>query len=57
MVHESKGIDIIRERLKLLEQKTGKPARLEVRDLHNDEMKATGTKVIITIPYYNPEET
>ncbi|MEK7227042.1 MAG: histidine kinase, partial [Bacteroidota bacterium] len=56
MVHESKGIDIIRERLKLLEQKTGKPARLEMEDLFNAENKATGTKIIITIPYYNPDE-
>ena len=55
MVHESKGMNIIRERLKLLEQKTGKPARLEVMDIENGESR--GTKVIITIPYYNPEES
>lgn len=57
MVHESKGIHIIRERLKLLEQKTGKPARLEMQDLYNDKQEASGTRVIITIPYYNPEES
>lgn len=56
MVHESKGISIIKERLKLLEQKTGKPAGLEVKDIYNEKNEATGTKVIITIPYYNPEE-
>jgi len=56
MVHESKGIGIIRERLQLLEQKTGKPARLEVNDLYDQQQQATGTKVIITIPYYNPEK-
>jgi ligand-binding sensor domain-containing protein len=57
MVHESKGIGIIKERLKLLEQKTGKPAGLEMKDIYNEKNEATGTKVIITIPYYNPEET
>ena len=56
MVHESKGIGIIRERLELLQQKTGKPASLKIEDTYlNNE--ATGTKVIITIPYYNPEES
>ncbi len=56
MVHESKGIGIIRERLALLQQKTGKPASLEIEDIYTGN-EATGTKVIITIPYYNPEES
>jgi ligand-binding sensor domain-containing protein/putative methionine-R-sulfoxide reductase with GAF domain len=56
MVHESKGINIIRERLDLLQQKTGKPASLEIKDMYMNN-KATGTRVIITIPYYNPEES
>lgn len=56
MVHESKGINIIKERLDLLQQKTGKPAHVEINDLYNTS-KATGTRVIITIPYYNPEES
>lgn len=51
MIHESKGINIIKERLQLLQQKTGKPASLVFED-----MADAGTKVIITIPYYNPEE-
>ncbi|HEX7844485.1 MAG TPA: histidine kinase [Chitinophagaceae bacterium] len=57
MVHESKGIHIIRERLDLLQQKTGKPANVEIKDLVDENKEAAGTKVIITIPYYNPEET
>jgi hypothetical protein len=57
IVHHSKGIAIIKERLSLLQQKTGKPAHLEVKDLYNQEGESTGTKVIITIPYYNPEES
>ena len=52
MMHESKGINIIKERLELLQQKTGKQASLEFKDKTDG-----GTKVIITIPYYNPEET
>lgn len=55
-MHESKGMGIIRERLRLLEQKTGKPATLEIEDL-KDEKGATGTRVILTIPYYNPDVT
>ncbi len=51
MVHESKGIGIIRERLQLLQQKTGKPASINFEDVH-----PSGTRVTINIPYYNPEE-
>jgi len=50
-VHESKGIDIIKERLHLLQQKTGKPASINFDDVH-----PSGTRVTINIPYYNPEE-
>lgn len=50
-VHESKGIGIIRERLHLLQQKTGKPASVNFEDI-----EPSGTRVIINIPYYNPEE-
>jgi ligand-binding sensor domain-containing protein len=53
--HTSKGIGIIRERLTLMEQKTGKPASVEVTDKTNEAHQAVGTKVTITIPYYNPE--
>jgi LytS/YehU family sensor histidine kinase len=56
-LHESKGIGIIQERLNLMQQKTGKPATVEIIDLSNNLNQATGTKVIITIPYYNPEES
>jgi LytS/YehU family sensor histidine kinase len=57
MMHESKGINIIKQRLNLLQQKTGKPAYVEISDLYNSKNESTGTKVIITIPYYNPEES
>lgn len=57
IIHESKGIGIIEERLNLMQQKTGKPAKVEIVDLFNNLNQATGTKVIITIPYYNPEQS
>ncbi len=56
-VHESKGISIIKERLGLLQQKTGKPAGLEITDLMNDSNEPVGTRVTISIPYYNPDES
>jgi putative methionine-R-sulfoxide reductase with GAF domain/streptogramin lyase len=56
-VHESKGIGIIRERLDLMMKKTGKPANVEITDLYNSTNEPSGTKVTITIPYYNPEES
>lgn len=54
-MRESKGISIIRERLDLLQQKTGKPANLEITDLYDIHDRPAGTRVKITIPYYNPE--
>ncbi len=57
MLHDSKGISIIKERLDLLQQKTGKPAHVEIQDIYDEHKEPTGTKVIITIPYYNPEES
>lgn len=50
-VHESKGVAIVRERLSLLQQKTGKPASIEFEDI-----SPSGTRVTIFIPYYYPEE-
>lgn len=56
-MHESKGIGIIRERLELLQQKTGKPASVEMEDLYDQNRKPSGTRVHIIIPYYNPEQS
>lgn len=53
----SKGIQIINERLELLQQKTGKPAKVEIEDLYDENKNPAGTKVQIIIPYYNPEES
>lgn len=56
-IRQSRGIDIIKERLELLQQKTGKPARVEIEDLYDANNDPAGTKVQIIIPYYNPEQT
>ena len=54
-MRESKGISIIAERLKLLQEKTGKPAFVEITDLYDASGEPAGTRAVISIPYYNPE--
>lgn len=54
--HISKGIQIVRERLALLEQKTGKRSSLEIEDLYTGQGQPRGTRVLIHIPFYNPAE-
>lgn len=56
VLHESKAISIVQERLELLQQKTGKKAGFEMEDLYENG-QASGTRVRITIPYYTKEET
>lgn len=56
-IRESKGIGIIKERLELLQQKTGKPATIKINDLHDNGNNPAGTRVQIIIPYYNPDES
>lgn len=55
VVHESKGISIVEERLKLFAQKNGKPTHLLFEDLTDEINEAVGTRVTITLPYYNQE--
>ena len=54
--HEWKGIQIVRDRLALLQQETGKAAALDILDLYDKTGNPCGTRVTITIPYYNPME-
>jgi ligand-binding sensor domain-containing protein/putative methionine-R-sulfoxide reductase with GAF domain len=56
VLHESKAINIVQERLELLQQKTGKKAGFEIEDLFENG-QAAGTRVRILIPYYTKEET
>ena len=55
LIHKSKGIEIVRQRLQLLQQKTSKKAGVEFEDLYHDG-KPAGTRVKIFIPYYSKEE-
>lgn len=54
--HESKGMDIVKERLGLLEQRTGKKSGIMITDLY-DGAEPAGTLVEIKIPFYYSEET
>ncbi|MBC7851073.1 MAG: histidine kinase, partial [Chitinophagaceae bacterium] len=55
VLHQSKGIQIVEERLKLLQQKTDKKSSMIIEDhIHNGE--PTGTSVHLVIPYYLTEE-
>lgn len=55
VLHQSKGIGIVKQRLDLLQQKTSKKACFEIEDLYKNG-EATGTRVSIIIPYYSNEE-
>ncbi|MBK9257761.1 MAG: histidine kinase [Saprospiraceae bacterium] len=54
---ESRGIHIVKERLFMLQQKAGKPASVQIVDLINEAGDASGTKIIVTIPFYNQNES
>jgi putative methionine-R-sulfoxide reductase with GAF domain len=53
-VYEGKALQIIKDRLALLEQKTGKKAEVHITDLYEDsgKTKAAGTAVEVVLPYY-----
>jgi LytS/YehU family sensor histidine kinase len=51
--HESKATSLIKERLQLLQQKTGKEAYMLIEDKQDGE---TGTRVKVIIPFYNNDE-
>ena len=55
VLHQSKGIGIVEERLQLLQQKTLKKACFEVEDLYEGGI-AAGTRIRITIPCYSNHE-
>ncbi|MBK7809528.1 MAG: histidine kinase [Saprospiraceae bacterium] len=54
--HQSKGIQIIKERLDLFHKKTGKSAKFNIEDICDASGTSGGTKVSIILPFYNPEE-
>ena len=55
VLHHSRGIGIVEERLQLLQQKTAKKACFEVEDLYENGI-AAGTRIRITIPCYSNDE-
>jgi LytS/YehU family sensor histidine kinase len=55
LAYESKSTAIIRERLELLKEKTGKDAAIQVEDKKLNG-RASGTRVTVIIPYYNRDE-
>ncbi|MBC7851664.1 MAG: histidine kinase [Chitinophagaceae bacterium] len=55
VLHHSKGIRIVEQRLELLQQKTDKKASVRFEDLYNDDIPS-GTTVHLIIPYYLTEE-
>jgi putative methionine-R-sulfoxide reductase with GAF domain len=50
--YESKGVGIVQQRLDLLNEKTGKPSKIEYEDLYGQNGEPVGTRVTIWIPYY-----
>ncbi|MBC7936515.1 MAG: histidine kinase [Rhizobacter sp.] len=54
--YKSKATALIKERLFLLRQQTGKDASINTEDLVTDNQTVTGTRVTIIIPYYNNNE-
>ncbi len=55
LAYQSKSMALIEERLRLLQDKTGKPARLDIVDKMENGVPA-GTLVKIIIPYYSPDD-
>jgi ligand-binding sensor domain-containing protein len=48
--HDSKALEITRKRLRLIREQTGRPTRLEIIDLKDEEGKPRGTRVQLTLP-------
>jgi ligand-binding sensor domain-containing protein/putative methionine-R-sulfoxide reductase with GAF domain len=55
VIHKSKGIDIVKQRLELMRLKTAKQGGVNIEDLFDHEIPC-GTRVNIIISYYNKEE-
>ncbi|HEX5651904.1 MAG TPA: histidine kinase [Chitinophagaceae bacterium] len=55
VIYKSKGIDIVKQRLELMEQATTRKNGVRIEDLYNNGEPA-GTRVHITLSYNNKEE-
>lgn len=54
--YESKGVNIVQQRLAILNEKTGKLAALSYVDLFDKDGLPAGTRVTIHIPYYQNDD-
>jgi len=51
--HKSLAIEIIKDRIKILNKKFRQKIKLEIIDMKSDKQEAMGTKVLIDLPYGN----
>ncbi|WP_339610828.1 hypothetical protein, partial [uncultured Planktosalinus sp.] len=49
-VHKSMALDIIRNRLKMIETSTSKVSKLMIEETKDNNGKVTGTKVVLQLP-------
>lgn len=49
-IHRSLGMKITKDRIQMMNESQGTPARIEVVDLYGEEGKATGTRVVVYLP-------
>ncbi|MBX2873003.1 MAG: histidine kinase [Saprospiraceae bacterium] len=49
-VHRSLGMKITKDRIQMMNETQGIPARIEIIDLYGEGGKATGTKVVVYLP-------
>ncbi|OJY81537.1 MAG: hypothetical protein BGP13_20330 [Sphingobacteriales bacterium 40-81] len=50
ITQQSKGTQLVKDRLKMLEQQFGQPVHLAMEDIHSDNYSVSGTKVTIQFP-------
>ena len=49
--HKSFGLDIVRKRLELLNEKNNFNYRIDIHDLKNNDGSAAGTQIVLQLPY------
>ncbi|GAB3998380.1 hypothetical protein GCM10028807_45910 [Spirosoma daeguense] len=51
--HRSVGLRVTEDRLQLIGQRSGRTAGVQILDKYNDQQQATGTRVVIQLPFVN----
>jgi len=54
--HQSMGMNIFKERIRLIERKYKKNIKFEIFDLSDINPEMTGTSVIIDFPFIEPDD-